>query len=162
MLTSGTNTPTNNVYNSFDDIHHQPWPNVLDTRATTDSAVTIPLHNLSEQIRISSQTLVRWVDRHLIDAQLGWDHSDHAQIRTIRIEQSTLDFLRTFASEYRDDTVSRTEARRLLKKIDPRNVKRLIRAGDIETVQIGEDVRIVIGSIEDYLLDRERDEETVA
>lgn len=135
---------------------------MLDTRTTNDSAITIPLQDLSEQIRISSQTLVRWVDRHLIDAQLGWDHSDHAQIRTIRLEQSTLDFLKTFASEYREDTVSRTEARRLLKKIDPRNVKRLIRAGDITTVQVGEDVRIIIGSIEDYLIDRERDEETIA
>lgn len=132
---------------------------VLDSSTSRATAVSMPLQHLSEQIRVSSQTLVRWIDRHLVDAELDWELShDNQQIRTIRIEESTLGFLNTFATEYRDDTVSRTEARRLLKKIDPRNVKRLIRTGDIKTVQVGEDVRIVIGSIEDYLIERDRDE----
>ncbi len=132
---------------------------MLDSSTSRATAVSMPLQHLSEQIRVSSQTLVRWIDRHLVDAELDWELShDNQQIRTIRIEESTLGFLNTFATEYRDDTVSRTEARRLLKKIDPRNVKRLIRTGDIKTVQVGEDVRIVIGSIEDYLIERDRDE----
>lgn len=117
----------------------------------------MPLSSLSEQIQVSCQTLVRWIDRHLVDAQLGWDLADdNTEVRTIAVDAGTVDFLKSFAQEYRKDTVSRPEARRLLKKIDPRNVKRLIRAGDIETLQVGEDTRILIGSIEDYLIDRER------
>lgn len=135
---------------------------MLDSFTSSVSAVTMPLQRLSQQLGVSCQTLVRWVDRHLVEAELGWELSeDNLQIRTIRIEESTLSFLQTFATEYRDDTVSRTEARRLLKKIDPRNVKRLIRSGEVETVQVGEDVRILIGSIEDYLIEREGDEAVV-
>lgn len=132
---------------------------MLQSTSTAAAAVTMPLQSLSDQIGVSSQTLVQWIDRHLIEAELDWAISEqNHQVRTIRIEQSTLGFLNSFASEYRDDTVSRTEARRLLKKIDSRNVKRLIRAGDIKTVQVDEDVRIVIGSIEDYLIERDREE----
>ena len=115
------------------------------------------LGELSSQLRVSCQTLVRWIDRHLIEATLGWELSDeNGERRTIQLDESTVPFLASFAAEYREDTVSRTEARRVLKKIDPRNVKRLIRSGDLETVQLGDDVRILIGSIEDYLMQREQ------
>ncbi len=126
------------------------------------TSITMPLQRLSDQIRVSAQTLVQWIDRHLVEAELDWTISpDNHEVRTIRIEESTLGFLNSFAEEYRDETVSRTEARRLLKKIDPRNVKRLIRSGDITTVQVDDDVRIVIGSIEDYLIERDREEAPV-
>jgi len=35
----------------------------------------------------------------------------------------------------------------------------LIRAGDVKDVEVDEETRIVVGSIEDYLMARERDEE---
>lgn len=120
--------------------------------------IQMSLNELSDEVRISCQTLVSWADRHLIDAELGWElDDDNAEVRVIRINETTRGFLRSFASEYRDDTVSRPEARRLLKKIDPRNVKRLIRSGDVQTVRLEDELRIVIGSIEDYLMERERD-----
>src|SRR5690625_7269871 len=73
-------------------------------------------------------------------------------MRTIELEEDTLQFLETFAADYRKETVTRPEARRLLKNADARVVKRLIRAGSIDTVQVGDELRVVVGSIEDYLI----------
>lgn len=129
---------------------------MLDSVSSNGRAALMRLDDLSRELHVSCQTIVGWADRHLVDARLGWSlSSENVEVRTIELDESTVDFLRTFAEEYREDTVSRTEARRLLKKIDPRNVKRLIRAGELVTVHVGDDVRISIGSIEDYLMSRE-------
>ena len=116
-------------------------------------ASTLRLDELSEAIRISRQTLVRWTDRGLISAELDWGVSDaNAQTRLIQISEASLDFLRGFADEYRDDTVSRTEARRLLKLIDRNQVQKLIRQGSITARKVKGETRVSVGSVEDYLM----------
>jgi hypothetical protein len=120
----------------------------------------MPLNELSEHLQLSKQTLVRWSDRHLIDADLYWTLSDtNEEIRMIDLTDETLDFLEDFAADYREDVVSRTEARRILKQIDRKKIKKLIRAGDVEDVEVDEETRVVVGSLEDYLMRREREEE---
>ncbi|MFB6099606.1 MAG: hypothetical protein ABEK84_10945 [Salinibacter sp.] len=120
----------------------------------------MPLDELSEHLQLSKQTLVRWADRHLIDADLYWSLSDsNEEIRMIDLTDETLDFLEDFAADYREDVVSRTEARRILKQIDRKKIKKLIRAGDVEDVEVDEETRVVVGSLEDYLMEREREEE---
>ena len=116
------------------------------------------LDELSEAIRISRQTLVRWTDRGLINAALDWGVSAaNAQTRLIQISESSLDFLRGFAGEYRDDTVSRTEARRLLKLIDRNQVQKLIRQGSITARKVKGETRVSVGSVEDYLMTLEEE-----
>lgn len=120
------------------------------------------LDQLSERLQISKQTLVRWVDRHLIDADLGWTLSDeNKEIRVIELSEDTFRFLNSFSEGYRDDTVTRTEARRILKKIDRKKIKKMIRAGDILAVEVDDEVKIVVGSIEDYLISQENGDEVV-
>jgi hypothetical protein len=122
--------------------------------------MTMPLDELSDRLQLSKQTIVRWVDRHLIDADLHWTLSDNnEEVRMIEISPQTMDFVESFAAEYREDVVSRTEARRILKQIDRKKIKKLIRAGDVKDVEVDEETRIVVGSIEDYLMARESDEE---
>lgn len=134
----------------------------------TNSSIPIPeleemtLDQLSERLQISKQTLVRWVDRHLIDADLGWTLSDeNKEIRVIELSEDTFRFLNSFSEGYRDDTVTRTEARRILKKIDRKKIKKMIRAGDILAVEVDDEVKIVVGSIEDYLISQENGDEVV-
>lgn len=118
------------------------------------------LDDLSERLRISKQTLVHWVDRHLIDASLSWSLSGtNEEIRVIELSEETLTFLKSFADDYREDLVTRTEARRILKKIDRKKVKRMIRAGDLQTVEHDGEVKIVVGSIEDFLRAQEHEGE---
>ena len=120
---------------------------------TTPDAQTLRLDELSEALRISRQTLVRWTDRGLINAALDWGVSDENQeLRLIQLNQSTLDFLEGFAGEYREDTVSRTEARRLLKLIDRNQVQKLIRQGSITARKVKGETRVSVGSVEDYLM----------
>jgi len=122
--------------------------------------MTMPLDELSDRLQLSKQTIVRWVDRHLIDADLHWTLSDNnEEVRMIEISPQTMDFVESFAAEYREDVVSRTEARRILKQIDRKKIKKLIRAGDVKDVEVDEETRIVVGSIEDYLMARESDGE---
>ncbi|MGB3543308.1 hypothetical protein [Rubrivirga sp.] len=121
---------------------------------------TLRLDELSEAIRISRQTLVRWTDRGLIEADLDWGVSDeNRELRLIALTQSTVDFLEGFAGEYREDTVSRTEARRLLKLIDRNQVQKLIRQGSIKAKKIKGETRVSVGSVEDYLMTLEEEEE---
>ena len=125
---------------------------------TTADAQTLRLDELSEALRISRQTLVRWTDRGLIDAALDWGVSDeNEELRLIQLTQSTLDFLEGFAGEYREDTVSRTEARRLLKLIDRNQVQKLIRQGSIKARKVKGETRVSVGSVEDYLMTLEED-----
>lgn len=117
------------------------------------------LDELSIRLKISKQTIVRWVDRHLINAKLKWVLSDdNSEIRIIELSDDTLDFLTSFAEGYRDDTVTRTEARQILKKIDRKKIKKMIRAEDIQAIDVGDELKIVVGSIEDYLISQERAE----
>jgi hypothetical protein len=121
---------------------------------------SLSLDNLSEEIQLSKQTIVRWVDRHLIDADLHWGLSDdNREVRIIEISDQSLEFLKEFAAEYREDVVTRTEARRILKQIDRKKIKKLIRAGDVKDVEIDEETRIVVGSLEDYMIEREQGED---
>ncbi len=125
----------------------------------TDHRKTLRLDELSEALRISRQTLVRWTDRGLISADLDWGVSDtNQETRLIEVDQSTLDFLEGFAGEYRDDTVSRTEARRLLKLIDRNQVQKLIRQGSIKARKVKGETRVSVGSVEDYLMTLEETE----
>lgn len=131
-----------------------------DQPTTSRQPKAMPLDELSEHLQLSKQTLVRWTDRHLIDADLYWSLSDsNEEIRMIDLTDETLDFLEDFAADYREDVVSRTEARRILKQIDRKKIKKLIRAGDVEDVEVDEETRVVVGSLEDYLMEREREEE---
>jgi hypothetical protein len=133
---------------------------VAERSTTRGEITTMPLDELSDRLKLSKQTIVRWVDRHLIDADLHWALSDeNEEVRMIEISPQTMDFVESFAAEYREDVVSRTEARRILKQIDRKKIKKLIRAGDVKDVEVDEETRIVVGSIEDYLMARERDEE---
>ncbi len=127
--------------------------------APTDTRKTLRLDELSEALRISRQTLVRWTDRGLINADLGWGVSDSNQeTRLIEVDESTIEFLEGFAGEYREDTVSRTEARRLLKLIDRNQVQKLIRQGSIKARKIKGETRVSVGSVEDYLMTLEVEE----
>ncbi len=126
---------------------------------TTDLRQTLRLDELSEALRISRQTLVRWTDRGLINADLDWGVSDkNEETRLIAVDQSTIEFLEGFAGEYREDTVSRTEARRLLKLIDRNQVQKLIRQGSIKARKIKGETRVSVGSVEDYLMTLEETE----
>lgn len=133
----------------------------MANRSTTSrKRKTFELDELSERLQLSKQTIVRWVDRHLIDADLYWTLSDdNREVRMIEMTDDTLDFVEDFASDYREDVVSRTEARRILKQIDRKKIKKLIRAGDVKDVEVDEETRIVVGSLEDYLMEREREDE---
>ena len=116
------------------------------------------LEELSQRLQISMQTLVRWVGRHLIDGELGWTLSDdNEELRVIRIRTGKIDELKAFAEDYRSGQVTRTEARRILKLIDRRQVKKMVRAGDIETIQVGDETKVLVGSIEDYLMQLEQE-----
>ena len=120
------------------------------------AAQSISLDELSERVQLSRQTLVRWVDRHLVDATLEWVLDDaNEEVRMIKLTPEALAHLHTFAAEYRDDVVTPTQARRILKVIDRKQVKRMIRAKDVTTVEIEGEKRIIVGSIEDYLRSQE-------
>lgn len=132
---------------------------MIGSSTLNGDAQEFELDTLSEAVRISKQTLVRWSDRGLIDATLDWSISDaNEELRLIRIAPRSLDFLRTFAEEYREDTVSRTEARRILKMIDRSQVQKLLRQGDLTSKKIDDETRVVIGSVEDYLMELEHAE----
>ncbi len=123
----------------------------------------LELDKLSDNVAISKQTLVRWTDRGLIDAELDWAISDdNEELRLIRITPRSLEFLEGFAEEYRDDTVSRTEARRILKMIDRSQVQKLLRQGDLKSRKVDDETRVVIGSVEDYLMGLESTDEDEA
>ena len=130
----------------------------MDTLFSTSQtdAQTFPLSNLSEQLQISRQTIVRWVDRHLVDASLGWTlTADDEELRVIELSDGTYSLLQTLATDYRNDVVSRKQARRILKKIDAKKIKKMVRAGDLKAVEVDGEVRITVGSIEDYLMGAE-------
>ncbi len=60
----------------------------------------MPLDDLSEHLQLSKQTIVRWVDRHLVDADLYWSLSEsNEEIRMIDLSDDTLDFLEDFAAD---------------------------------------------------------------
>ena len=124
--------------------------------AITRGHLAMPITELSEQIKLSKQTIVQWIDRHLIDATLRWAlNEENEEVHVIEMSEGTLDFLTEFAADYREDVVSRTEARRILKQIDRKKIKKLIRAGDVQDVEVDEETKIVVGSLEDYLIARE-------
>lgn len=134
-----------------------PYSRSVTRSATSNGTRTMPIDELSRQVRLSRQTIVHWVDRHLIDADLRWAlNENNEEVRVIELSEGTLDFLEGFAADYREDTVSRTEARRILRQIDRKKIKKLIRAGDVEDVEVDEETKIVVGSIEDFMIEREQ------
>jgi hypothetical protein len=129
-----------------------------DGLALDQETCELELDQLSEDLRISKQTLARWADRGIIDASLHWSISNaNQELRLIRISPQSLDFLRTFAAEYRDDTVTRTEARRILKLIDRSQVQKLLRHGQLAARKVDDETHVVVGSIEDHLMALEAD-----
>lgn len=125
-----------------------------------DGNVALTMSDLSERIQLSRQTIVQWIDRHLIDAEMRWAlDNDNEEVHVVEMSQGTYDFLESFAADYREDVVSRTEARRILKQIDRKKIKKLIRAGDVQDVEVDEETKIVVGSIEDYLRARELEQQ---
>lgn len=128
------------------------------SQATSDNVEEHPLDELSERLQISQQTLVRWVDRHLIDGTLGWSLSDNnEEIRVLKLDPSRLEGIKKFADEYREGLVSRREARRILKVIDRKKVKKMVRAGRIETTTVDDETKMLVSSLEDYLISEERE-----
>ncbi len=122
----------------------------------TRGRLAIPITELAERVQLSKQTIVQWIDRHLIDAELRWAlDAGNEEVHVVEMTEDTLEFLEDFAADYREDVVSRTEARRILKQIDRKKIKKLIRAGDVRDVEVDEETKIVVGSIEDYLMARE-------
>lgn len=114
------------------------------------------LGKLSEELQISQQTLVRWVDRHLIDGTLAWNLTDdNEEVRVISLRKDKMDDIRAFAADYREGHVTRREARRILKMIDRNRIKKMVRTGDIETVEVDDETHVLVGSIEDYLINLE-------
>ncbi len=114
------------------------------------------LEQLSEELQISQQTLVRWVDRHLIDGTLAWNLTDdNEEVRVISLRKDKMDDIRAFAADYREGHVTRREARRILKMIDRNRIKKMVRTGDIETVEVDDETHVLVGSIEDYLINLE-------
>ncbi len=128
-----------------------------------EGRTAMTLGELSERVQLSRQTIVNWIDRHLIDAELRWALDDaNGEVHVVEMAEGTLDFLASFAADYREDVVSRTEARRILKQIDRKKIKKLIRAGDVKDVEVDEETKIVVGSLEDYLMAREEDPDEAA
>ena len=114
------------------------------------------LEQLSEELQISQQTLVRWVDRHLIDGTLAWNLTDdNEEVRVISLRKDKMDDIRAFAADYREGHVTRREARRILKMVDRNRIKKMVRTGDIETVEVDDETHVLVGSIEDYLINLE-------
>ncbi|HEX7072001.1 MAG TPA: hypothetical protein VF190_14405 [Rhodothermales bacterium] len=120
---------------------------------TSQDAQRIPLEVLSHRLGLSQQTLVRWVDRHLVDARLGWRlNGSNQEERFIEVLPDSLSALEKFAKGYREDTVSRSEARRILKVIDRRKVKSLLRSEQVQSREVDGETCILVGSLEDYLI----------
>ncbi|MEM8558097.1 MAG: hypothetical protein AAF809_00170 [Bacteroidota bacterium] len=131
--------------------------------ASAPEPIELDLDTLSQEVQISKQTLVRWTDRGFIDADLDWGITDdNEEQRLIRIAPSSHEMLHDFAEEYREGTVTRTEARRLLKLIDRNQVQKLLRHGDIKSKRVKGETRVTVGSIEDYLLALEAAEQEAA
>lgn len=114
----------------------------------------LPLEDLSTRLQVSKQTIVRWIDRHLLDASLRWGLTDdNREIHFIELNESTLDFLESFVDRYRDEVVSKKEARRILKEIDKKKVNKMINKEKLEVTKVDGETRIVVGSIEDFLIE---------
>jgi hypothetical protein len=119
----------------------------------SQEAQRIPLEVLSHRLGLSQQTLVRWVDRHLVEARLGWRiNGSNKEERFIEVQADSLSALESFAKDYRDDVVSRSEARRILKVIDRRKVKSLLRSEQVQSREVDGETCILVGSLEDYLI----------
>ena len=133
------------------------------TTFASNDTCCLDLDELSGQLGISKKTLVTWADQGLIDASLDWSlSSENEELRIIHISDSSLNFLQGFAGEYREDTVSRTEARRLLRLIDRNQVQRLLRQGDIKSKRVKGETRVTISSVEDYLMGLEQPAQNVS
>lgn len=117
----------------------------------------IPLIALSEELQISIQTLLRWVDRRVIDGSVRWTLTDdNEERRLIEIRKNKREEINAFAEEYRKSAVTHKEAGRILKRIDRKRIKRLVRTGQLEAVEVDETTMVLVGSIEDYLMDHEK------
>jgi RecJ-like exonuclease len=120
----------------------------------TTTSKEFRLEELSSRLQVSKQTLVRWTDRHLLDASLRWGLTEeNEEVHFIELNEATLDFLESFVERYREEVVSKKEARRILKEIDKKKVNKMINKEKLEVTKIDGETRIVVGSIEDFLID---------
>lgn len=119
---------------------------------TDTGHVTMSLDTLSNRLNLSRQTILHWIDRHLVEASMVWMNGNgNRDERLVEISQETLMFLERFADQYRNDVVSSAQARRILKIVDRRQVKRMLRASDIVAIEVEGEKRLLVGSLEDYL-----------
>lgn len=117
------------------------------------SSLEFPLERLSKRLQVSTQTIVRWIDRHLLDAELRWGLTEeNEEVHLIELDEQTLDFLESFVERYRHEAVSKKEARRILKEIDKKKVNKMINKEELEVTKIDGETRILVGSIEDFLI----------
>jgi|SRR5690554_801892 hypothetical protein len=114
--------------------------------------VAMSLDTLSDHLNLSRQTILHWIDRHLVEASMAWVNGNgNRDERLVELSQETLQFLESFADQYRNDVVSSAQARRILKIVDRRQVKRMLRASDIVAIEVDGEKRLLVGSLEDYL-----------
>jgi CTP-dependent riboflavin kinase len=119
---------------------------------TGSDTMELPLNELSDRLQVSKQTIVRWIDRHLLDADLRWGLTDeNEEIHLIELTDESLEFLESFVDQYREELVSKKEARRILKEIDKKKVNKMINKEKLEVTKIDGETRITVGSIEDFL-----------
>lgn len=119
---------------------------------TGSDTMELPLNELSDRLQVSKQTIVRWIDRHLLDADLRWGLTDeNEEVHLIQLTDESLEFLESFVDQYREELVSKKEARRILKEIDKKKVNKMINKEKLEVTKIDGETRITVGSIEDFL-----------
>lgn len=119
---------------------------------TRAQKMEFPLSELSDRLEISRQTIVRWIDRHLLDADLRWGLTEeNEEVHLIELTGESLEFLESFVEQYRQELVSKKEARRILKEIDKKKVNKMINKEKLEVTKIDGETRIIVGSIEDFL-----------
>lgn len=119
---------------------------------TGSDTMELPLNELSDRLQVSKQTIVRWIDRHLLDADLRWGLTDeNEEVHLIQLTDESLEFLESFVDQYREELVSKKEARRILKEIDKKKVNKMINKEKLEVTKIDGETRITVGGIEDFL-----------
>ena len=119
---------------------------------TGSDTMELPLNELSDRLQVSKQTIVRWIDRHLLDADLRWGLTEeNEEVHLIELTDESLEFLESFVGQYREELVSKKEARRILKEIDKKKVNKMINKEKLEVTKIDGETRITVGSIEDFL-----------
>ena len=117
-----------------------------------------PFAALCDELQISRQTFLLWVDRRLIDGSVRWALTeDNEEYRVVAIRKDRYAEIKAFAREYRQDYVTSKEAQHMLKVVNTKQVKRLLRDDSIQSAVIDAETKLLVGSIEDYLIGLEQE-----